>query len=412
MNIKDQILKIREDFPILFQNMNDKPLVYLDNAATSQKPKEVLDEIARYYTEDNSNVHRGAYQLSQRATEDYESVRNKVCHFINTRDTQEIIFTKGTTEAINLISQSWGNENILEGDDVIVTRMEHHANFVPWQALARRKKANFKIVELNSNYEIDFNSLKEALSNKPKVLAITLMSNVLGTINPIKEIATLAKEKGALVVVDAAQAVSQMKIDIASLGPIDFLAFSAHKMCGPTGVGVLWGKKALLDKMHPYQYGGDMILNVMDQETKWNQLPWKFEAGTPNIEGVIALGATIDYLEKIGMDSIKQYDMHLTALALEQLQSIEGLNIIGPKSSLNRGSSISFTLDDIHPHDLATFLDQEGIATRAGHHCAQPLVNHLGLTATTRASFYFYNTEQDVYSLKNALIEAKRYFQR
>lgn len=402
--------EIRNHFPILSEEMNGKPLVYLDNAATSQKPYEVLKKLEDYYQKLNCNVHRGVYSLSQKATEEYEKVRNQVCHFIGTSNPKEIIYTRGTTEALNLVASSWGMQNVQSGDDVIVTRMEHHSNFIPWQHLAKEKQANFKIVELNSDFRIDPQSLKKALSGKPKVLAITMMSNVLGTLNPIAEITALAKEAGATVVVDAAQSVANMPVDIRQLGEIDFLAFSSHKMCGPTGVGILWGKESLLSQMPPIQFGGDMILQVKDHESKWNELPWKFEAGTPNIADVIAFGEALKFLESIGMERIQEFETKITGKALSGLQEIDGLSIVGPKTTEKRGAAISFTLDQVHPHDLGTFLDSKGIAIRAGHHCAQPLIHQLGISATTRASFYFYNTFQEVDLLVNGIREAKNYF--
>lgn len=409
------VQKIRADFPILSQKVHGHPLVYLDSGASSQKPSVVIETIRDYYQSSNANVHRGAYTLSQIATEKYEGVRPKVARFLGLKPSesetpQEIIFTRGTTEALNLIAQCWGRKFVEANDDIVVTRMEHHSNFVCWQQLAQEKKANFKIIELDSNYRLDLDSLKEALSGRPKVLALTYQSNVLGTVNPIAEIAHMAKEAGAIVVVDAAQAVPSRPIRIESLGPIDFLAFSAHKMCGPTGVGVLWGRKELLETMSLYHYGGDMILQVKDQVTTWNELPWRFEAGTPHIEGVIALGAAIDYLSSIGMDAIEEHERKLTEKALALLKEIPGLQIFGPPTAEDRGPAISFVLEGVHPHDLATFLDQSGIAVRAGHHCAQPLLAPLGISATTRASFYFYNTLEEVDLLVKALKDAKEYF--
>ena len=401
---------IREDFPILSRNVRGKSLVYLDSGATSQKPASVIQAMTDYYSSYNANVHRGVYWLSQEASEKYEAVRGKVGHFIGVTDEREIIFTSGTTESINLVASTWGRTNIQAGDDVIVTRLEHHSNFVPWQALAKERGANFKIVELTSDYRIDLDSLKNNLAGKPKILAISLMSNALGTITPIREIATLAKNAGAVVVVDAAQAAAHLPLDIKQLGPIDFLAFSSHKLCGPTGFGILWGRHELLDKMPPYQYGGDMILRVEDHETRWNELPLKFEAGTPNIAGAIGFGAALDYLTEIGMEKIQAHEIEIGQYALKKLQTVKDLKIIGPVTNENRGSLFSFVLGDVHPHDIATFLDSEGIAVRAGHHCVQHLNQKLGITATTRASFSFYNNLGELDHLVEALNKTRTFF--
>lgn len=406
------VRKVREDFPILTRKVHGKDLVYLDNAATTQKPKSVIEALTQYYTTYNANVHRGAYLLSQEATDAYEGVRPKVARFIGAEIEQEIIFTRGTTESLNMIAACYARDRIQSGDDIVVTRMEHHSSFVPWQQLAKEKGANFKIVELDSDFRLDLDSLDQQLSGRPKILAVTLMSNVLGTINPIREIAERAKKKGAVVVVDAAQAAAQIPIRISELGPIDFLAFSSHKVCGPTGVGVLWGRETLLKEMRPWQYGGDMILRVQDQDTTWNQLPWKFEAGTPNIAGIIAFGTAIDYLESIGMDTIRAHEKSLAEYALTQMQTVPGLKIVGPRTLENRGSTVSFVLEGVHPHDLATFLDMDGIATRAGHHCAQPLMSKLGIVATSRASFLFYNTQSEIDIFVESLKKAQKYFGR
>lgn len=405
-----EVQKIRKDFPILGLEVHGKSLAYLDNGATTQKPLAVLNSLEEYYRQYNANVHRGAYYLSEKATEAYEGVRPKVCKFLGTSKTSEVIFTRGTTDALNLVCSSWGSENVKAGDEIVVTRMEHHSNFVPWQALAKRKGATFTVVELDSQGRLDLESLKKVLDRKPKILAITLMSNVLGTINPIREISLMAKEAGALVVVDGAQGVGHLPVNIGDLGHIDFFAFSSHKMCGPTGVGVLWGKEEVLDKMPPYQYGGDMILSVEDQLTRWNELPWKFEAGTPNIADVIAFGAAIDYLFDLDRAKIHAYETELTQKALDRLLRVPGLKILGPHTVEQRGAAVSFTLPQIHPHDLATYLDHQGIAVRAGHHCAQPLLKKLGVVASTRASFYFYNLPEEIDRLGTALEGALEYF--
>ena len=408
--MKFNVSKVREDFPILSTQVRDQPLVYLDSAATSQKPQFVLDVMNEAYQQYHANVHRGAYWLSQVSTEKYEGVREKVAKFIGVKNTKEIIFTRGTTESINIVCSSWGQENIQEGDDIVITRMEHHSNFVPWQQLAKEKKANLKIIEINQDYKLDLESVQKAFSGNPKVFAFTMMSNVLGTLNPVMELTKMAKDKGAMVLVDAAQSVSQMPISIDELGPVDFIAFSAHKMCGPTGVGVLWGKESLLNQMKPYQFGGDMISRVQDHQTSWNELPWKFEAGTPNFVGVIGMGAAIDYLQSIGMDQIHQYEQKLIDYTVNEMLNVSGLKLIGPKSPHNRGTAFSFTLEGIHPHDLATFLDVKGISIRAGHHCAMPLMDKLQIVATTRASLLFYNTKEEVDLLIQSLNEAKKYF--
>jgi len=406
------VQRIRKDFPVLSQKVHGKPLIYLDSAATTQKPQSVIDTITRFYSETNSNVHRSIHQLGADASEAYDNARLKVVEFINAHSEREVIFTRGTTEGINIVAQAWGDENIHEGDDIIVTRMEHHSNFVPWQTLAHKKKANFKIVELNDEFRIDEESFKEALKGKPKVVAITLMSNVLGVINPVKRFAEMAKAAGALVVVDAAQAIAHLGLDVQAMGPVDFFAFSGHKMCGPTGIGILWGREEILIKMQPYQLGGDMILEVRDDKTSWNELPMKFEAGTPNISGVIGLGAAIDYLQEVGMENICSYEQKITAYTLEKFKELKGVRLIGPNTSMCRGPNFSFVVDGIHPHDLATFLDTKGLALRAGHHCTMPLHFRTGINATTRASFYFYNKLSEVDRLMETIKEAQEFFNR
>lgn len=403
--------KIRKDFPILAREVRGKPLIYLDNAATSQKPLDVIESQSNVYRMLNANVHRGVHFLSQESTDAYEKSRMKIARFLGLMKDQEIIFTRGTTEAINIIASSWGRANLKPGDDVIVTRMEHHSNFVPWQNVAKETGANFKIVELTQDYTLDLDSLAKTLKNgKPKILAVTAMSNVLGTINPIPEIARMAKEAGAIVVVDGAQAMAHTPKKLKDFGPIDFLAFSSHKMCGPTGIGVLWGRRELLEKMPPYQFGGDMILQVGDESTSWNELPWKFEAGTPNYGDSIAFGTALDYLEQIGMDKIYAYEKELAHYAKDKLLEIPGVKVLVPKDPKVHGGVVSFTTDHVHPHDMATFLDAEGIAIRAGHHCAQPLMKILKVVATNRASFYFYNTRHEVDRLAEVVKQAMEYF--
>jgi len=406
------IQRIRKDFPVLAQKIYGKPLVYLDNAATTQKPNQVIDAITRFYSEANSNVHRSVHSLGAEATEAYEGARKKIQEFIGAETEREVIFTRGTTESMNLIMRGWGDDHIQKGDDIIVTRLEHHSNFVPWQSLAERKEANFKIVELTDDYRIDKESFEKALSGKPKIVAISLLSNVLGGITPVHELAQLAKDKGAIVVIDAAQAIAHIGLKVTEMGPVDFVAFSGHKMCGPTGIGVLWGREELLEDMSPYQFGGDMIQEVRDTHTTWNELPYKYEAGTPNISGVIGLGAAVDYLESIGMENIASYEQEITKQGLQKFNSLKGVHLLGPKDSLNRAPVFAFTVDNIHPHDLATFLDTEGIAVRAGHHCTMPLHFKAGITASSRASFYFYNKLSEIDRLIEAIEKAKEYFNR
>ncbi|WP_062109361.1 cysteine desulfurase [Bacillus niameyensis] len=403
------VLEVRKQFPILDQEVNGHPLVYLDSAATSQKPVQVIETLEQYYREYNSNVHRGVHTLGTKATDRYEGAREKVRKFINAASTEEIIFTRGTTTSINTIAASFGRANISEGDEIIITHMEHHSNIIPWQQLAKEKGATLKYMPLQENGTISLEDARNTITDKTKIVSIMHVSNVLGTINPIKELATLAHEKGAVMVVDGAQSVPHMKVDVRDLN-CDFYAFSAHKMCGPTGVGVLYGKKEHLEKMEPVEFGGEMIDFVGLYESTWKELPWKFEAGTPIIAGAIGLGAAIDFLEEIGPDQILEHEHRLAAYALEKMSKIEGLTIYGPEEAEKRAGVITFNLDDVHPHDVATVLDAEGIAVRAGHHCAQPLMKWLNVSATARASFYLYNTEQDIDRLADSLVKTKEYF--
>jgi len=402
--------EIRSRFPILSTKMRGKPLVYLDNGATTQKPQAVLDRLEEYYSKENANVHRGVYELSDVASKAYEAVREEIAELIGVKNEREIIYTRGTTEGLNIVAQCWARRNIGAGDIIAVTRMEHHSNFVPWQWVAKEKGASFEIVELDSDFRISDKSLNEILEKKPKVLALSFISNVTGAVTDLARIAQRAHEAGALVVVDAAQAVGHLPLVLSELGPIDFMAFSSHKMYGPTGAGVLWGKMARVEEMSPWQYGGDMISNVQDQTTEWNEIPVRFEAGTPNIAGIIGMGAAAKYLKTIGMKQISGYEEALTRYTLSRLTEVEGLRLIGPKGPEQRAPIFSFVLEKIHPHDLATFLDSHGIAVRAGHHCAQPLVNKFGLTATTRASLSFYNTKNEVDQLIDGIEEAKKFF--
>jgi cysteine desulfurase/selenocysteine lyase len=403
---------IRRDFPILSRMVDGKPLCYLDNAATSQRPKKVVDAIVRYYLETNANVHRGVYKLSQEATDAFESVRSKVVRFLGAASEREIVFTKGTTEAINLIASSFGELAVGAGDVIAVTRMEHHANFVPWQQLAKKKGARFEIIELTPDLRLDPKEVDRVLALKPKILAVSLLSNVTGVTNPVASLASRFKMVGTTIVVDAAQGIAHGEVEITRLGPVDFLAFSAHKLCGPTGVGVLWGRESLLARMPPYQVGGNMITHVGDLDSEWNELPHKFEAGTPDIAGVIGLGAAINYIETQGRTRIQEYEDRMTAYVLERIISIPGLRLLGPKDPHHRAPIFSIAIDGVHAHDLATFLDMRGISVRAGHHCAHPLMLRLGLPATCRASFSFYNTFEEADQLIEALKSAPQFFRR
>ena len=400
---------IRKHFPILEQEINEHPLVYLDSAATSQKPQQVIDAISNYYQNDNSNVHRGVHTLGNQATEAYEGARDKVRDFINAKSREEIIFTRGTTTSLNIIAQSYGRANVGEGDEIVITHMEHHSNIIPWQQLAREKGAVLKFVDLEADGTIALEKVREAVTERTKIVSIMHVSNVLGTVNPIKQITEIAHANGAVMVVDGAQAAPHMKVDVQELD-CDFYAFSGHKMAGPTGIGVLYGKKELLNKMEPVEFGGEMIDFVGLYESTWKELPWKFEGGTPIIAGAVGLGAAIDYLEEIGMDNIEKHEQHLAEYAMKRMSEVEGITIYGPLDPEKRASLITFNLNDVHPHDLATVLDMHGIAVRAGHHCCQPLMKWLDVSATARASFYIYNTEEDVDRLVDGLRIAKEYF--
>lgn len=401
--------EVRQYFPILDQEVNGHPLVYLDSAATSQKPVQVIEALDRYYREYNSNVHRGVHTLGTRATDQYEGAREKVRKFINAPSTEEVIFTRGTTTSLNTVAASFGRANLEEGDEIVISYMEHHSNIIPWQQIAKEKKAVLKYIPLQKDGTIDLEDAQNTITSKTKIVSIMHVSNVLGTINPIKELAAIAHQNGAIMVVDGAQSAPHMKIDVQDLN-CDFFAFSAHKMCGPTGIGVLYGKKELLEDMEPVEFGGEMIDFVGLQESTWKELPWKFEAGTPIIAGAIGLGAAIDFLNEIGPDEILAYEHRLAAYGMEKMSSVAGLKIYGPEQAEQRAGVITFNLDDVHPHDVATVLDAEGIAVRAGHHCAQPLMKWLDVSATARASFYLYNTEQDIDRLVDGLVKTKEYF--
>lgn len=400
---------ILSNFPILNQEVNGHPLVYLDSGATSQKPTVVIDALKEYYEQDNSNVHRGVHTLGNRATEGYEGAREKVRNFIGATSTKEVIFMRGTTTAINTVAASYGDANVSEGDEIVITYMEHHSNIIPWQQLAKRKNAVLKYIDLEEDGTITIENVRKAITEKTKIVSVMHVSNVLGVVNPIKDITKIAHEHGAVMVVDGAQAAPHIKVDVQDLD-CDFYAFSGHKMCGPTGIGVLYGKQRHLEAMEPVEFGGEMIDFVGLQESTWKELPWKFEGGTPIIAGAIGLAAAIDYLESIGLEAIEQHEHELAAYAMEQMSKIEGLTIYGPKDPSKRAGIVTFNLNDVHPHDVATVLDMQGIAVRAGHHCAQPLMKWLNVSATARASFYLYNTKEDIDRLVAGLQKAKEYF--
>lgn len=403
------IQKIRADFPILAQEINEKPLAYLDNAATSQKPKQVIEALTHYYEFDNANVHRGVHTLAARATDAYESARGKVAKFIHARELAEIIFTRGTTSAINLVVDSYAEANIEAGDEIVISYLEHHSNLIPWQQLAKRKGAVLKYIELEEDGTISVEQAKKTIGEKTKIVALAHVSNVLGTITPIKEIAAIAHQFGAIILVDGAQAVPHMEVDVVDLDA-DFYAFSGHKMMAPTGIGALYGKRELLDAMEPTEFGGEMIDFVELYDSTWKELPWKFEAGTPIIGGAIALGAAIDYLAEVGLENIHAHEQALASYAIEEMSKIEGITIYGPKDASKRCGLVTFNIEGAHPHDIATILDEDGIAIRAGHHCAQPLMKWLDVSSTARASFYIYNTKEEIDALIDGLKLTKEYF--
>jgi cysteine desulfurase/selenocysteine lyase len=401
---------VRKDFPI-FETLShdDKRLVYLDSAATSQKPRQVIDRIVEFYETENSNVHRGLYELGEKATIAYEGAREKCAQYIGARNARSIIFTRGTTEAINLVRFTWAKANVREGDEVLVTEMEHHSNLIPWQLFTQETGAVLRHLPIDDEgARLRADLLGEYVTEKTKLVCVGLMSNVLGTINPIREIADAAHAVGARILVDAAQAAPHLKFDVNELDA-DFLAYSAHKMCGPTGAGVLYGREDLLESMPPFHGGGEMIREVWADRATWADVPYKFEAGTPNIAQAIGMGAAIDYLEGLGLDAVREHEVELAGYAIERLEAI-GAKVYGPKAGDERGGVVSFNLDEVHPHDMATILDQEGVCIRAGHHCAQPLMRKLGVPATARASFYVYNGREDVDALIDSLDKAKGWF--
>lgn len=401
------VARIREDFPILKQQVHGKPLVYLDNAATSQKPWAVIDAINRYYTTENSNIHRGIHSLSELATADYEESRAKVQRFLNASDIREIIFVRGTTEGINLVAQSYGRRFAKAGDEILITAMEHHSNIVPWQILCEQVGARLRVVPMNHDGELLLEEYEGLLSEKTRLVSVAHVSNALGTVNPVKRLVEMAHRRNIPVLLDGAQAAPHMKVDVRELD-CDFYAFSGHKIFGPTGIGILYGKAKHLEAMPPYQGGGDMISLVTFEKTHYNVLPYKFEAGTPHMAGGIGLGAAVDYLEGIGLESVAAYEQELLAYATDALSTIKGLRIIG--TAKEKASVLSFVLDGIHPHDIGTVLDQEGVAIRAGHHCAMPVMQRFGVPATARASFAFYNTKEEVDVLVRAVHKVIKVF--
>ncbi|EFQ58680.1 cysteine desulfurase [Streptococcus vestibularis] len=399
--------KIRQDFAILDQVVNDEPLVYLDNAATTQKPQVVLDALMTYYHEDNANVHRGVHTLAERATAAYEASREKFRQFINAKSTKEVLFTRGTTTGLNWVGRF--AEQVLEpGDEVVISIMEHHSNIIPWQKACKKTGAKLVYAYLKDG-QLDMEDLANKITEKTKFVSLAQVSNVLGCINPVKEIAKFAHQVGAYMVVDGAQSAPHMAIDVQNLD-CDFFTLSGHKMLGPTGIGVLYGKEEILNQMNPIEFGGEMIDFVYEQEATWKELPWKFEAGTPNIAGAIALGAAVDYLSALGMGNVHAYEQELVDYVLPKLQAIEGLTVYGPEDPSQHAGVIAFNIDGLHPHDVATALDYEGVAVRAGHHCAQPLINHLGISSAARASFYIYNTKEDCDKFVEAILATKEFF--
>ena len=403
--------KIRADFPILGRQVNGQPLVYLDNAATSQTPRQVIESLVDYYERYNSNVHRGVHTLSIEATEAYEEARGKMQRFINAPTPQSVIWTRNTSESLNLVAYAWGDANVGPGDEIVVTAMEHHSNIVPWQQLALRKGATVKIIRVDESGYLDMEHAADLITERTKIVSATHMSNVLGTVNDVKALAAAAHRVGAVILVDGAQSVPHMPVDVQDLD-CDFMAFSAHKMLGPMGIGVLYGRPEILEAMPPWMFGGDMILEVTYEDASWNDLPYKFEAGTPNVADAIATGVAVDYLSGLGMENVWAHEQQLTKYALGRFAELEPIRLLGPRDADSKGGVISFFHDSVHSHDLGTALDQLGIAIRTGHHCAMPLVRSHGIVSAARASFYIYNTESEVDVLIDGLKEADRYFSK
>ncbi len=401
------VTAVRKDFPILSQQVHGKPLIYLDNAATSQKPKCVIDALTRFYQMDNANIHRGVHQLSERSTESYEAARGKVQRFLNAANTREIIFVRGATEGINLVAQTFGRTHISAGDEIVISAMEHHSNIVPWQMLCEEKGAVLRVIPINDRGEVEFDQFEKLLNHRTRLVAVSHVSNALGTINPVREIVKTAHGWNVPVLIDGAQAVPHMKVDVRNLD-CDFYVFSGHKVFGPTGIGVLYGKEQLLEEMPPWQGGGDMIRSVTFEKTTYNELPYKFEAGTPDIAGVIGLGAAIDYLDQIGMDGVAAHEHDLLLYGTLALENISALRLIG--TAREKAGVLSFVIDGVHPHDAGTILDREGVAVRTGHHCAQPVMDRFGVSGTTRASLAFYNTREDIDRLVAGIQKVKEVF--
>jgi cysteine desulfurase / selenocysteine lyase len=395
---------VRRDFPILHQQVNGKPLVYLDNAASSQRPQAVIDAISSYYQRDHANVHRGVHTLSQRATDAYEGAREVIRHFINAADTKEVIFVRGTTEAINLVAQSYARPRLKAGDEILISALEHHANIVPWQFVCEQTGATLKVIPIDTTGQVDYSAFEKLIGPRTKLLALAHVSNALGTVVPVAKFIAKAKQLGVPVLLDGAQGVPHSAVDVRALD-CEFYCFSSHKMCGPTGMGILYGKKQLLEQMPPWQGGGDMILTVSFEKTTYNQLPWKFEAGTPNISGAIGLAAAIRYLQQIGMERIAAYEQQLLDYAHERLREVPGLRLVG--TAPRKAAVVSFTLEGVHPHDIGTILDTEGVAIRTGHHCAMPVMDFFKIPATARASMSFYNTFEEIDALVSALNRAR-----
>jgi cysteine desulfurase/selenocysteine lyase len=403
--------QIRQDFPILSRKVHDKPLVYLDNAATTQKPRQVIDALVQYYSRYNANIHRGIHALAEEATAAYEAVRQQTAAFIGAASERSIVFTRNATEAINLVANAWGRAHLKPGDEILLTEMEHHSNLVPWQLIAGSTGASLAFIGVTDDGHLKLDEYGRKLTGRTKLVGVTQMSNVFGTVNPIEPIVEQAHRAGALVLVDAAQSAPQMPLDVQRLG-CDFLAFSSHKMLGPTGVGILYARETLLESMDPFLGGGEMIADVHLTRATWNEIPWKFEAGTPNIADVIAFGKALEYLQRIGLEQIRQHEQELTGYAIARLSQIAELTIYGPRSVEGRGGVVAFNLDGLHPHDVGTILDAEGVAIRAGHHCAKPLMRRLGVAATARASFYVYNTREEIDRLVEALHAVKAFFNK
>jgi cysteine desulfurase/selenocysteine lyase len=405
------VARIRKDFPILERKVYGKPLVYLDNAATSQKPRQVIDELVRYYENYNANIHRAVHCLGEEATAAYEEARAKVAKFINAPSPECVIFTRNTTEAINLVAYTWGRANVREGDEILLTQMEHHSNLIPWQRLAAEKGATIRYVEMTDTQTLALDGLENLFEASTRIMAMPHVSNSMGTINPVEKIGPEARRNGTAFMVDGAQGAPHLPVDVQAIG-CDFYAFSSHKMLGPTGIGVLYARRELLEEMEPFLGGGEMIRRVDFEGATWNDLPWKFEAGTPNIADAIGFGAAIDYLNDLGMENVRQHEMEITEYALNRLGEFDDITLYGPPDPRDRGGVVSFNFGDLHPHDIGTVLDRHGVAIRAGHHCTQPLMRTLGISGTARASFYVYNTLEEVDVLVEALEAAREFFKR